>query len=63
MDYWETAKKKVMADTNLFLDRLLNYDKENMTEAMAGPPPPSNAHTGHCTRLAMVQQCLADLIF
>ena len=31
-DYWEPAKKKVMADTNTFIDRLLNYDKENIKE-------------------------------
>ena len=27
------ASAQVMADTNVFLDRLLNYDKENMKES------------------------------
>jgi len=33
-DYWEVAKKSVMSDTNTFIDRLLNYDKENMKETV-----------------------------
>jgi len=31
-DYWDVAKKKTMADTGGFLNRLLNYDKENMSQ-------------------------------
>ena len=38
-DYWEVAKKKVMADTTTFIDRLLNYDK---VCGAIPPPPPCN---------------------
>ena len=31
---FKVAKKKVMADTEAFRARLINYDKENMKEAM-----------------------------
>eukprot|EP01012_Entosiphon_sulcatum_P032727 TRINITY_DN4157_c0_g1_i1.p1 TRINITY_DN4157_c0_g1~~TRINITY_DN4157_c0_g1_i1.p1 ORF type:complete len:4195 (-),score=848.52 TRINITY_DN4157_c0_g1_i1:38-11479(-) len=33
-DYWEIAKKRVMADTEQFRDRLINYDKENIKESV-----------------------------
>ena len=33
-DYWETAKKKVMGDTSAFVDRLINYDRENIKESV-----------------------------
>ena len=33
-DYWELAKKKVMANTQEFLSRLLNYDVENIKESV-----------------------------
>eukprot|EP00668_Euglena_longa_P039207 GGOE01050460.1.p1 GENE.GGOE01050460.1~~GGOE01050460.1.p1 ORF type:complete len:2722 (-),score=1086.70 GGOE01050460.1:98-8140(-) len=33
-DYWELAKKKVMANTVEFLNRLLHYDVENIKESV-----------------------------